>query len=139
MRASLLLSVLGAVLLAACFSERSEPAGLGALVDCSLPIDSSTVGNLGVVVIRDFAFHPAELRVRPGTRVTWVNCESQANQRMAHTTTADDDTWASPLLPFEGTFSTVLSAAGTFEYHCEPHPAMRARVIVEGAAARPSG
>jgi plastocyanin len=121
----------GVVLMLSCFSERSEPTGAIVAGDCSLPLDSASTGNIGVVVIRDFAFHPNELRVPAGTRVTWINCESEANRAVAHTSTADDGTWSSPLLPFEGTFSAVLAAAGTHSYHCEPHPSMTARVIVE--------
>jgi plastocyanin len=119
-----------ALLLAACFSERAEPTALGA-VDCSLPLDSLTVGRVGVVVIRNFAFHPAELRVPAGTRVTWINCETAANGRTPHTTTADAGAWGSPLLAFEATYSAVFDATGTFAYHCEPHPVMTGRVIVE--------
>jgi plastocyanin len=79
-----------------------------------------------VVVIRRFAFGPAELRVRVGERVTWINCDEDA-----HTSTADGGEWASPLLaPGQG-FTQTFSAAGEFPYHCEPHPFMTGTVIVE--------
>lgn len=131
MRPLLWSCVAGAVLLISCFSDRAEPTALGPLADCSLPIDSTTIGRVGVVVIRDFAFHPRELRVPAGTRVTWINCETESNQRMAHTTTADAGAWGSPLLEFGRTFSAVMSAPGTYGYHCSPHPSMTATVIVE--------
>jgi len=87
--------------------------------------------NTGVVVIRDFAFHPAELRVPAGTRVTWVNCERESNGRAAHTSTADAGRWSSPLLAFQARYTTTLTEPGTFAYHCEPHPSMRGTVVVE--------
>lgn len=124
-------AALGALLLLSCFSERAGPTALAGALDCSLPLDSSTVGRIGVVVIRDFAFHPAEVRVPAGTRITWINCETEANGRMAHTTTADGGAWGSPLLDFEATYSAAFAVGGTFDYHCAPHPSMRGRVIVE--------
>lgn len=131
MSARLLIAAVAATLVLSCFSERGEPTGLGAVADCSLPVDSTTIGSVGVVVIRNFSFSPSELRVPAGTRVTWINCETEANGRVAHTSTADAGEWGSPLLPFQATFSAVMTEAGTFEYHCEPHPSMRGRVIVE--------
>ena len=115
---------------AACFSDRGEPTGLVADLNCSLPLDSARIGNLAVVVIRDFRFEPAELRVAPGTKVTWVNCEGAATQNVAHTTTADAGGWSSPLLQVKQTFTTSIATAGTYDYHCTPHPSMRGRIIV---------
>ena len=130
MRPLAALAVLAAVV-AACFSERAGPVELGDDLDCSLPLDSLVIGNPGVVVIRDFAFHPAELRVPAGTRVTWVNCERESNGRAAHTSTADAGRWSSPLLAFQARYTTTLTEPGTFAYHCEPHPSMRGTVVVE--------
>ena len=95
-----MLAVLALLLAAAaCFSDRDPVAFT--LADCSLPLDSAMIGNLGIVVIRNFTFTPSELRVAPGTRVTWINCETEANARAGHTSTADDgESWSSPLLPF---------------------------------------
>ena len=123
----LVLLLLAAV---ACVSERGEPVGLAADLDCTLPLDSSRIGNVGVVVIRNFRFEPAELRVPAGTRVTWLNCEGEATQNTAHTTTADGGRWSSPLLQPGQSFTTRIDASGSFEYHCEPHPSMRGRIVV---------
>ncbi|HSJ13377.1 MAG TPA: plastocyanin/azurin family copper-binding protein [Longimicrobiales bacterium] len=131
MKSLLLAAAIAAGALVSCFSERAGPTALGPLADCSLPLDSTTIGRVGVVVIRDFAFHPRELRVPAGTRVTWINCETEANQRMAHTSTADAGAWGSPLLEFGRTYSAVFNTPGTYSYHCEPHPSMTASVIVE--------
>jgi plastocyanin len=64
--------------------------------------------------------------VRAGTRVTWVNCDPDS-----HTSTADGAQWSSPLLATGDAFTHTFDAAGDFPYHCEPHPFMTARVIVE--------
>jgi plastocyanin len=84
------------------------------------------VSGSTIVVIRDFVFEPADLRVRAGERVTWINCDVDA-----HTSTADAGQWTSPsLAPGDG-FTQTFATTGEFPYHCEPHPFMTGRVIVE--------
>jgi plastocyanin len=110
--------------LAACFSERDATAPPAAGV-CSLPVGEDVPGST-LVIVRAFTFTPAELRVRPGDRVTWVNCDPDA-----HTSTADGGQWSSPLLSTGDAFTQTFDAVGEYPYHCEPHPFMTARVIVE--------
>ena len=116
---------MAAATLAACFSERSEttepPGGDAALCGASPPA--------GTVQMRNFAFVPTEVRVRPGTSVTWVNCEGSAGA--PHTSTSDRGVWDSPLLGPNQTFVRTFAQAGRFPYHCEPHPFMTATVVVE--------
>jgi len=54
------------------------------------------------VVIKDFAFGPAELVVAVGTTVTFVNRENG----VAHTSTSDDAAWKSGNLNPDDTFSS---------------------------------
>lgn len=114
---------LAAGLLGGCFSEREATAPLEGR--CSFPIEGSVPGST-IIVIRRFAFTPGELRVRVGDRVTWINCDEDG-----HTSTADGGQWASPLLAFGDGFTHTFAAPGAFTYHCEPHPFMTGRVLVE--------
>lgn len=109
--------------LAGCFSEREATAPVEGI--CSLPVGEGVPGST-LVVIRGFAFGPVDVRVRVGERVTWVNCDTDA-----HTSTADAGAWASPLLAPGDAFTQAFPTAGEFTYHCEPHPFMTGRVIVE--------
>lgn len=62
-------------------------------------------------------FLPAELRVRVGERVTWVNEDGYA-----HTVTADDhEGFDSGLLQEGERWSRVFGTPGTYTYHCHPH------------------
>jgi plastocyanin len=106
-----------------CFSERT--AGAVEAGECRFPVGADVPGST-VIVIRQFAFEPAEIRVGAGERVTWVSCDEDA-----HTSTADGGEWASPLLAPGDAFTQELETVGEFSYHCEPHPFMRGRVIVE--------
>jgi plastocyanin len=112
------------IIVGACFSERDATAPPAEGV-CSLPVGDDVPGST-LVIVRAFTFTPSELRVRAGTRVTWVNCDPDS-----HTSTADGAQWSSPLLSTGDAFTHTFDAVGEFPYHCEPHPFMTARVIVE--------
>jgi plastocyanin len=109
--------------LAGCFSERNATAPIEGV--CSIPVAEGVPGST-LVVIRAFAFEPTDVRVQAGERVTWINCDEDP-----HTSTADAGQWASPLLSTGDGFTQIFPAVGEFSYHCEPHPFMTARVIVE--------
>ena len=55
-----------------CFSERTAaPTQEG---ECRFPVGEDIPGST-IVVIRDFTFEPAEVRVSSGERVTWISCD----------------------------------------------------------------
>lgn len=125
--APLLAAAIIALPLLSCFSDRTSiaaPEGDG----CDVP--ASAIGpDRAVVFIRNFAFHPDTLRITPGTRVTWVNCEAGSVE--PHTSTANAGTWNSgPIEPGES-FAETFSAPGINGYFCQPHPAMIGAIIVE--------
>ncbi len=120
-----------ATLLLGCFSDQPGAVVGPAAGDCRLRLDSPVIGAVGAVVaLKDFAFHPEELHVPAGTRVTWVDCEVSSID--AHTTTSDTGLWNSPSLTTGSIFSFVFSQPGRYDYHCIPHAQfMRGVVVVE--------
>lgn len=84
-----------------------------------------------VVEIRNFAYGTAEVTVRPGTTVVWVN-----RDQVQHSVTADDGAFDSGLVNPGERFGLTFTEPGGHAYHCTPHPFMRARVVVEVAAGR---
>jgi plastocyanin len=106
---------------AACFSERTTAAG----AQCTVPADS-TAGGSPIIHIVDFEFQPASACIAPGTTVTWRNDGAQT-----HSSTADLGAWDSPFLAPGATFTHTFAQAGTLDYHCTPHPFMKARVVVQ--------
>jgi len=71
-----------------------------------------------------FGFSPATLTIRPGTTVTWKNMSS-----VPHTVTSDDgQTFDSGNIAPGGTFTFKFTVAGSYPYHCNIHPYMRATV-----------
>lgn len=113
--------------LTGCLSERASGPGQN-LDGCTAQLPPEAFGST-IVIIRNFAFSPAQVRVRPGTKVTWVNCEAVGTE--AHTSTSDVSGWNSPLLAAGASFTREFAAAGAFAYHCQPHLGMKGTVTVE--------
>ena len=78
------------------------------------------------VAIRAVAYAPREVRIRVGQTIEWRN-----EDPVVHTVTADDEGWESGFLVEGGTFRQTFREAGRYPYHCQPHPQMKAVVIVE--------
>lgn len=79
------------------------------------------------------SFSPSSITITQGATVKWVNKDS-----IAHTVTSDGTAKTplnSPLLSQNQEFPFIFTNVGTFPYHCEPHPFMKATVIVEAPAA----
>ena len=123
-----LLIVLAAALVGACFSERSGATAPSLGGECRVPLTADLLGAT-VIVVRDFSFQPPEIRVKQGGKVIWVNCSDTGDP--AHTSTADGGAWNSPTLAPGATFGRTFDQAGSFPYHCSPHPFMTGTVVVE--------
>lgn len=115
--------LLGLIVLAA-LALGTLSTGLLAMVVQAPPAVQGPTGGTQVV-IEQFAFTPAELRVEVGTTVTWTNKDATA-----HTVTGRDGTWGSRLLQPGETYSYTFAKEGVYDYACSPHPSMRGRVIV---------
>ena len=112
-------------LTASCFSEHVTGAGPPTFAE----VCQAATPPAGYVVIRNFSFQPAQLTVTRGSTVTWVNCETDGVTQ--HTSTSDGGGWDSGLLAVPDGYSRQFSQAGSFPYHCTPHPGMRAAIVVQ--------
>lgn len=77
-----------------------------------------------------FTFSPSSLTIKVGTTVTWKN-----TTQAPHTITSDDGTTfnsgdSNPVNP-GASFSFTFTKAGTFAYHCNFHPYMKATIVVQ--------
>lgn len=123
-----LVAVAGLMALAvACLSERTTSVSGSAGAECRLPVGSGVPGAT-LVIIRDFTFEPASVTVPAGSSVVWLNCDDPGQP--AHTSTGDQGGWNSPILATGEVFVQRFDQAGSFAYHCEPHPFMTGTVIV---------
>ena len=79
------------------------------------------------VVIQNFRFKPANITIKRGTKVRWINKDSTA-----HTATANNGrSFDSGRLGKGQRYTHTFKSAGKKRYHCEPHPHMRGTVVVK--------
>jgi len=123
------LIVAAALAIGAC-SGSSSPTGAppSAAPPASVPASAAGGGGGGTasaVTIQNFAFNPATISVKVGTKVTWTNQDSAG-----HTVTFDTGSDTSDTLATSATYDHTFDAAGSFTYHCKIHPTMKGTVTV---------
>ncbi|HKP90304.1 MAG TPA: plastocyanin/azurin family copper-binding protein [Thermoleophilaceae bacterium] len=99
--------------------------------------DTATVQKAAssqAVTISDFKYEPKSVTVSVGTTVNWTN-----DGPTAHTATADDGTFDTGNLLKGQSGSYKFTKAGKYEYHCAPHPFMKATVTVTGSGGASAG
>ena len=78
------------------------------------------------VDVKSFKFNPGVIAVKKGGRITWTNSDSTA-----HTATADARSFDTQAINPGKSKSVSFTTAGTFAYHCDFHPFMKAMVVVK--------
>ena len=89
-------------------------------------VDVKDTVKASKVEIKNFAYGPENINVKVGTTVTWTNEDTIQHDITGH----DGKGPKSELLSKGETYSYTFSEAGTFNYHCSPHPYMVGTVIV---------
>lgn len=120
MRPLLPIAIVLAALTAACGGSDAGPG-------TSTPATPSGGVAATAVDIKDFAFNPPAVTVKPGQRITWTNQDSAV-----HNVVAGDGTFKSPDLKQGDSFTYTAKKAGTFSYVCTYHPNMKATLTVTG-------
>ncbi len=82
------------------------------------------------VAIKNFAFSPATLTIKSGTKVTWTNQDSAPHQIVADSA-SNLSGLISSLLSQGQSYNFTFTKTGTFGYHCQIHPSMTGTIIVE--------
>jgi plastocyanin len=77
------------------------------------------------VTIDNFAFTPATLTVKLGTKVTFVNHDD-----IPHSIVSIPGKFRSTALDTDQSFEYTFATAGNFDYFCGLHPHMKGKIIV---------
>ena len=117
----LLLVAAVAIIAASC--NGTGPSAYGASASTAATTTAATATNAGT--IKGFSFQPEVLKVKVGAKVTWTNDDT-----VAHTVTADTNSFASGNLQPGGSFSFTFTRPGTYAYHCSIHPSMHGSIVV---------
>lgn len=128
MKRALALSALtaGVLLLAGCGTQtqpnNNQPAQSQDQAGNNQPAASQNQGNQ--VNIQGFAFSPAELTVKVGTTVKWVNMDPANHQ-------IKSSLFGSKVLSTGQSHEFTFKTVGTYNYSCSIHPTMTGTIIVE--------
>jgi plastocyanin len=82
-------------------------------------VESRTIRIVGM------QFEPAELIVKRGTRIVWIN-----DDMFLHTVTATDRAFDSGSIAASASWTYLATQSSTHEYVCALHPTMKGRLIV---------
>lgn len=96
---------------------------------CALVAASPVLAADSAVSIPSLSFDPETVTIDVGDTVTWTNEDD-----VAHTVTADDDSFDSGALSPGNSETVTFATAGTYAYHCTIHSSMTGTVVVEIAA-----
>ena len=101
----------------------SSMPGMGPMTSATTSTPPPVAGT--AVSITNFAFTPANLTVKVGETVTWTNKDEEP-----HTVVAGDNSFHSPGLDANATYSFTFTSPGSFDYICSIHPFMHGTVAV---------
>lgn len=102
-----------------------NPSPEAATPQVSVNPTEDKVSSEVTIEISNFAFRPGTTTVKKGTTVTWANKDS-----IGHNAAADDASWKTAILSSGQSVSVTFDKAGTYPYHCTPHPFMKGTIVV---------
>lgn len=104
----------------------------GAVEAVSTGPDTEAKPAAVVVTIDKMKYGQAEVKVKAGDSVTWTNLEVMPHN--VHFQKADigaEQDLMGAMLTAKQSYTVKFNKAGTYGYHCTPHPFMRGKVVVE--------
>ncbi|MDQ6662755.1 MAG: cupredoxin domain-containing protein [Chloroflexota bacterium] len=128
------LTIVTMLILAACGGTTetpTSPSTSAATPTAAASPTSATGTTMAVKIVEKdnkYSFEPATLTITKGTQITWTNASDAP-----HMVTSDTGAFNTPdNLTGNKTFTMVFNTAGTFNYHCDIHPYMKATITVTG-------
>ncbi len=129
------IALISLLILVACggTASNSTPAPVAQATPAATPTPAPTTQSTNVVIVQmmenppgHYFFKPDTLTITAGTTVVWVD-----NSDAPHTVTSDTNTFDTTSNVTEGkTFGLVFNVPGTYHYHCNIHPNMKATITV---------
>ncbi len=107
------------------FSRRRFFASLAALPLAAVFVRPAKAATTHTVHIQGFAFQPSKLSIAKGDTVKFKN-----NDNAAHTADDRGKTWKTGKIRGSQSKDVTFDSAGSFDYFCRYHPAMKGKVTV---------
>lgn len=89
------------------------------------PADGATV------TIDKLKYEQPEITIKAGETVTWINKEAMPHNVAFQAGVVDDAKLDGAMMKKDQSYTIRFNEPGTYDYHCTPHPFMKAKVIVE--------
>ena len=91
-----------------------------------LPLQA--IAQTAEVDIKEYKYHPAELKIKVGTTVKWINNEKRVSHSILFAGPGGFE--SDRIFPGES-WQRVFDKPGTYAYSCGPHPEMKGKIEVE--------
>ena len=119
--------VIGALVAMFAVNNNSGSMDMSKMSGASESSNSSAVST-NTVSIKNYIFTPATIKVKVGTMVTWTNTDAVSHNIVADKLSSDAPN--TKLFAKGESVSFTFNKAGTYAYHCFPHPYMHGTVVV---------
>lgn len=93
----------------------------------TFPMAGAALAETVEVGIQDYKFQPAELKIKAGTTVKWVNNEKRTTHSVLFTGAGGFE--SERFFPGES-WQRVFDKPGSYPYTCGPHPEMKGMIEV---------
>ncbi len=88
--------------------------------------------KVATVLLKNIAFVPKIIKVKPGTKIKWINKDTAMHTVISGTPKKTTELFESKNLGLGGTFEYTFKKKGIYRYYCGTHPTqMKAIVIVK--------
>ena len=100
-----------------------------ALAGDGIPVRDGVLAQQAVeVTIQDYKFVPAEVRIKAGDTVKWINREKRTSHSVLFP--AENGLESERMFPQEH-WQRTFTTPGSYSYRCGPHEEMKGLVLVE--------
>lgn len=123
-------SLLAAVAVLALGAGAASAAKIELLTATPAPAAEAPAGG-ATVTIDKMKYQQPEITIRAGETVTWINAEAMPHNVAFKAGVVDEAKLDGPMMKKDQSVTIRFDEAGTYDYHCTPHPFMKAKVIVE--------
>jgi amicyanin len=124
MKKTIFIMVLGILFFAGCTNNQTTEV---TSTTAAQEVTTTTQISGNQVIIKNFAFSPAEITIKQGDTLVWVN-QDAAPHKIESDSGSEIN---SETLSSGQTHSHTFQTAGTYAYHCSIHPSMKGTVTVE--------
>jgi plastocyanin len=96
--------------------------------DAIPPRDRALAQQTVEVSIQDYKFRPAEVRIKAGDTVKWINREKRTSHSVLFP--AENGLESERMFPEEH-WQRIFTKPGSYSYRCGPHEEMKGLILVE--------